>query len=142
HPALHEDVTLGIEELDAWPLALEDRAHLAHELGAPLVVRTVAHLEEEAVVVGAREVRGVRAALAPRHLAPEEEEEVLGIGIVGDPAPQEDLVGAATHLVLELVVARGRDLDVEAELPPAVAEELVAQPAARARVRGVEREVQ
>ena len=49
HPAVHERVRLGVEELDPRPLALDDRAHLADErAAAPAPFGRVAHGEEAA----------------------------------------------------------------------------------------------
>ena len=105
-------------------------------------VGRVAHGQEAAVELRIGEVGGVRSARAARALAPEEKEEVLGVGVVGHPPPHEELVGAAAHLVLELVVGSGGDLDVDADAAPGVDEELVAQPTPRAGVRRVEGEVE
>ena len=136
-----ERVRLRVEELDPRPLALERCSRSSADEPQPLrAVRQVAHARGRA-----GRTRGRRSwrCSARRRCAPsrstEQEEEVLGIGIVGDPAPHEELVRAAADLVLELVVGRRGDLDVEAEPPPGVDEELVAQAAARARVAACRR---
>src|SRR5262249_57537121 len=53
-----------------------------------------------------------------------------------------DPIGTAAHLVLELVVGGGGDLDVDADAAPGIDEELVAQAAPGAGVPRVEGEVQ
>ena len=138
-----ERVVLRVEELDPGPLLFEDRDHLPDHRQALRVVVAHLHLLEEPVVPGVGEVGGVGpAAGAARHRPPEQEEEVLGIGIIGHPAPEEDLVGALADLLLELVVVGGGQLDVQPEPLPRLHEEEVAKPPPGSGVPGVEGEMQ
>ena len=90
---------------------------------------------EELVEARVGEVGGVRTAeFVVAHLRPEQEEEVLGIGVVGAPAELEELVGAVAELFLELVVVAGLDPDVEAEPLPGVRVELDAGSGRRSMV--------
>src|SRR5271157_5715622 len=114
-----------MEKLDPRSLLFQDSAHLPDQFEPPLVVPTRLHLKEKLVIARIGKVRGVgSASVRAAHGCPEKKEEVLGVGIVRHPAPLEDLVCTAPDLVLELVVARGGDADVEADLAPRIHEEL------------------
>src|SRR5208283_2105183 len=114
-----------MEKLDPRSLLFQDSAHLPDQLEPLLVIPTRLHLKEELVIAWIGEVCGVgSASVRATHGRPEKKEEVLGVGIVCHPAPLEDLVGPAQDLVLELVVARGGDADVETDLAPRIHEEL------------------
>ncbi len=97
HPALEERVVLGVEELDPRALALED-ARASRRMSAQ---RSASSSRPSSCATNSSSYSGSAkfAVFGPplfelRHLPPEQEEEVLRIGIVGDPAPHEDLVGA------------------------------------------------
>ena len=100
-------------------VVLHDLDHPVDEL---LLFRTVLeelHLLEQLVELGILVVRVVLAVAVGQRLrvrSVEHEQEVLRIGIVGEPAPEEDLDRALGHLVLEAVVVGRAHLHLHADL--------------------------
>ena len=92
--------------------------HHAVDDGLPLgAVGQRLHLLEQAVDLGVLVVGRVLAVvLGLARGAVQQEQEVLGVGVVGQPAQPEHLVLALAHLVLELVVVGGAHLQLYVDL--------------------------
>ena len=117
HPALHRRRGPRVEAEAPGCVLLQDDDHLVdHGLLFGAVVQHL-QLREELVV---HRVLVVRRVLAVGHAlgirAVHQEEEVLGVGVIGVPAAPEHLVLAFAHLVLELVVVGGAHLELDVEL--------------------------
>ena len=112
-----EGVGLGVETPDPGCVSVGDLQHsIDHGLALRAIVH-VAHLLEEGIefrvgIVGGILAVGLDLAVG----AIEQEEEVLRVRVIRVPAPHEDLARALAHFVLEAVVVRGADHQLDAEL--------------------------
>ena len=100
-------------------VVLRDRDHAVHDLLLARAVVEVLQFVEQLVELGVAVVGRVLAVAVGHRLrvrAVQQEQEVLGVRVVGEPAPPEDLQRALLGLLLEAVVVGGADLELHADL--------------------------
>ena len=117
HPALVSPRCVGKVAEGPGRVVLHQLHHAIDQLLLAGPVIEQLELRVQAVELGVDVVGRVLAVgHALRVRAVEQEQEVLGVGVVGQPARPVDLVLALAHLVLELVVVGGADLQLHADL--------------------------